>query len=187
MKILAFAASNSTKSINKMLVTSATKYYKDPRDIVEIIDLNDFEMPLFSQDIESRDGIPTNAKVFKEKIEWADLIIISFAEHNGNYSVAYKNIIDWVSRIKGTKVYDNKKMFLLSTCRGKRGAQTVLEIAKLRIPFDGGQVLETFSLPEFELNFVENKGIVNPLYRSQLESKVRKTKKILKNELEITN
>lgn len=185
MKILAFAASNSTQSINKMLVTSVTKYYKATDDIIEIIDLNDFEMPLFSQDTELKDGVPMNAWAFKEKIEWADLIIISFAEHNGNYSVAYKNIIDWVSRIRGSKVYDNKKMFLLSTCRGKRGAQTVLEIAKNRMPFDGGEVLETFSLPEFEVNFIEDKGVINPLYRSQLESKIRKTKKLVNNGLKI--
>lgn len=180
MKILVFGASNSSDSINKKLATSVSKYYKEIDDHIEIIDLNDFEMPLFSKDREKTTGIPAAAHHFADKIDRADFLIISFAENNGNYTVAYKNLTDWTSRIKGRKLYNGKPVFLLATSQGERGGLTVLEIATARLPRDGAEVLETFSLPEFDKNFEEGKGVISPLFRSQLEAKVRKTKRLIK-------
>ncbi len=179
MKIVAFAGSNSLQSINKKLVTSVSKYYKETDDIVEVLDLNDFEMPLFSKEREKENGIPSLAYNFANKIDEADFILLSLAENNGNYNVAYKNITDWISRIPGRKIYNGKPIFVMATSDGKRGGQTVLDIAVNRLPFDGAEVLESFSLPEFQLNFQEGKGVINPQYRSQLEAKVRKTKRLL--------
>lgn len=183
MNILVFGASNSSDSINKKFASSVSKYYKEIDDHTDIIDLNDFEMPLFSKDREKALGIPEAAHRFAAKIDHADLIIISFAENNGNYTVAYKNLTDWTSRIKGRKLYNGKPVFLLATSQGARGGLTVLEIATDRVPRDGAEVLETFSLPEFDKNFEEGKGVTDPLLRSQLEAKVRRTKKLMKEKL----
>lgn len=187
MKVLVFGASNSSTSINKKFAVSTSKYYKE--DEVRVLDLNDFEMPIYGVDRQAADGIPGLASDFAQQLDWADLIIISFAEHNGNYTIAYKNIIDWVSRIRGRRPYQDKHVFLLSTSAGARGGQSVLDIATQRMPFDGATVLDTFSLPEFEKNFEDGKGLTNPLLRSQLEAKVRKTKremaKILTNRTQI--
>ena len=90
MKLLAFAASNSKKSINKRLVTYAASLLEGAD--VEVLDLNDYEMPLFSVDKEEELGHPALAKAFLAKIAASDALIISFAEHNGSYSVAYKNL-----------------------------------------------------------------------------------------------
>lgn len=184
MKILIFAASNSHVSINKKFVISVSKYYKELTDQKEILDLNDYDMPIYSKQYEEQNGIPQKALDFVAKIDWADLILVSFAEHNGNYSACYKNIIDWVSKIKGRKVYPNKAVFLLATSPGPRGAQSVLQIAANRMPFDGAEVLETFSLPEFNKNFEEGKGIINNIFRNELEAKVRKTKRSMASRLE---
>ncbi len=183
MKILVFGASNSSDSINKKFATSVSKYYKEKEDSIEVIDLNDFEMPLFSKDKEREIGLPNEALHFAEKIDNSDLILISFAENNGNYNVGYKNLVDWTSRIKGRKIYNGKPVFLLATSQGKRGGQSVLQIATERMPFDGAEVLETFSLPEFHINFEEGKGVTTPLLRSQLEAKVRKTKRLMAERL----
>lgn len=179
MKILAFAASNSSTSINKQFVSSVSRYYKEIDDEIEIIDLRDYAAPLFSPDLEREKGTPAEALAFAEKIDCTDFILISYAEHNGNYSAAYKNITDWVSRIKGRKLFNGKPVFLMATSNGARGGQSVLSIASQRLPWDGAEVLETFSLPEFSKNFEEGKGVVNPLLRSQLEAKVRKTKRMM--------
>lgn len=56
MKLLAFAASNSRKSINKLLVTYASSMVEDAE--VEVLDLNDYELPLFSEDREAQIGQP---------------------------------------------------------------------------------------------------------------------------------
>lgn len=183
MKILAFAASNSSTSINKQFVSSVSKYYKEVDDEIDIIDLRDYELPLFSPDLEREQGIPSQAIAFAEKIDWADFILISYAEHNGNYSACYKNITDWVSRIKGRKLFNNKPVFLMATSNGARGGQSVLAIASQRLPWDGAEVIETFSLPEFSKNFEAGKGVINGLLRSQLEAKVRKTKRLMAERL----
>ena len=97
-KIVAFGASSSKKSINKQFASYAASLISDADSI--IIDLNDFEMPIYSIDYENDKGIPEKAFKFKEIIKSADGIIISFAEHNSVYTAAFKNIFDWISRIE---------------------------------------------------------------------------------------
>lgn len=184
MKILAFAGSNSSDSINKRLVTSVSKYYKEKEDEIQILDLNDFEMPLFSKDKEKKDGIPDLAHEFAKRLDWADLILISFAENNGSYNVGYKNLIDWVSRIRGRKIFPDKPVFIMATSEGAKGGKSVLAAAEDRLPRDGANLLDTFSLPEFSKNFEDGKGVTTPLYRSELEAKVRKTKRSMAKILE---
>ena len=113
MKVVAFAASNSRNSINKLLVTYAASLLDSWE--TEILEINDFELPLFSVDREAELGQPELAKLFLKKLADADAIIISFAEHNLSYSAAYKNLFDWCSRIT-PKVFQGKPMVLLSTC-----------------------------------------------------------------------
>ena len=157
-KIVAFGASSSKKSINKQFASYAASLISDADSI--IIDLNDFEMPIYSIDYENEKGIPEKAFKFKEIIKSADGIIISFAEHNSVYTAAFKNIFDWISRIEKI-VWYNKPMLLLSTSDGSRGAKTVLEIAHKRISRGNPHSIPTFSLPNFDDNFEINKGITN--------------------------
>lgn len=164
-KIIAFGASSSKNSINKKLATYTANLFENAA--LEILDLNDYEMPIYSADKEKENGIPQLAQDFYAKIGNSDLIIISFAEHNGSYSSAFKNIFDWSSRING-KTFQEKPMLLLSTSPGSRGGATVLEIAKSRFPFQGGIIKGSFSLPSFNDNFDDEKGIVNPVLKSQL-------------------
>lgn len=157
-KIVAFGASSSKKSINKDFATFVASQVKDV-DVL-VLDLNDFEMPIYSIDYENDYGIPKKAFKFKEKLKSANGIVISFAEHNGVYTAAFKNIFDWISRIEKI-VWYNKPMFLLSTSDGSRGAQTVLEIAYKRISRGNPYEIPTFALPKFYDNFDNQKGIID--------------------------
>ena len=67
MKIIAFAGSPSKKSINKKLASYAASLFENAQ--VEILDLNDYEMPLFSVDKEIIIGQHELAKAFLEWIE----------------------------------------------------------------------------------------------------------------------
>lgn len=174
MKILAFAGSNSSTSINKKLV----KYTVDKLNVseYEILYLNDFEMPIYSSDREKKEGLPKLAYDFANKIDTADLLLVSLAEHNGNYSAAFKNLMDWVSRIPERKIFGEKPMFLMATSPGKRGGASVLEIASKRFPFDGTTVVDTFSLLFFYEYFDDEKGITNEEKMKELEGKLEKLK-----------
>lgn len=157
-KIIAFAGSSSNNSINKQLVTYTTSLFNNAD--VEILDLNNYEMPLYSIDKEKENGFPDLAIQFLSKIGNADLLVVSLAEHNGNYSTAFKNILDWTSRIN-PKVFQSKKMLLMATSPGARGGSSVLEIAKDRFPRHDAELVGTFSLPSFNDNFDKDKGITN--------------------------
>ncbi|MDD2830339.1 MAG: NAD(P)H-dependent oxidoreductase [Sulfuricurvum sp.] len=166
MKVIAFAASSSKYSINKMLVTYVAGLLQNCE--VEILDLNDYELPLFSVDRENELGHPDLAKAFFNKIGQSDALIISFAEHNGSYTAAYKSLFDWCSRID-SKVFQNKPMFLLSTSPGSRGGATVLATASASAQFFGGHVKASISVPSFNQNFdLETERIINPEINIQI-------------------
>lgn len=156
--ILAFGASSSKKSINKKLADFTANQVSNAE--ITLFDLNDFEMPIFSVDRELEAGIPTLAYKFKEHIKSADGIIISFAEHNGAYSAAFKNIFDWISRID-KDIWMNKPMFLLATSPGKRGGQSVLDSAVNKFKLMNKNIIVSFSLPSFPNNFSEDNGITD--------------------------
>lgn len=164
-KILAFGASSSKTSINKQLATYAANQFDNAT--VEILDLNDYEMPVFSTDKEVENGIPQLAHDFYNKLGTVDLIIISFAEHNGAYSAAFKNIFDWASRING-KTFHHKQVLLMATSPGARGGSSVLEIAQNRFPFQGATVVGSFSLPNFYENYDTVNGITNEDAKKEL-------------------
>lgn len=167
MTILAFAASNSRNSINKALVTYAATLIDND---VEIIDLSDYEMPLYSQDREQTDGIPAQAQQFYDKIGQADALLISFAEHNGNVTAAYKNLFDWTSRIN-QKVYQNKPAVLLSSSPGPHGAASALGITKRSAPYAGLEVKADMSVGSFYNNFdMENGRLANSEVQTALET-----------------
>ena len=171
MKIIAFAGSPSKKSINKKLAAYAAGLFENAQ--VEVLDLNDYEMPLFSVDKEAEIGQHPLAKVFLEKIAAADILVVSLAENNGNYSAAFKNTVDWCSRIN-PKIFQDKPMLLMATSPGARGGASVLEIAKNNFPRFNTEIKAVFSLPSFNDNFDVEKGeISNAELDNQLKEIVK--------------
>lgn len=167
MKVLAFAASNSKQSINRILVTYAAHLVADAS--VEVLDINDYEMPLFSVDRERELGQPQQAQEFFQKIGAADAIVVSYAEHNGSYSAAYKNLFDWTSRIN-TGVFQHKPMVLLATSPGPGGGRNVLAAAAQSAPHFAADVKATLSVPRFHDNFdSEANEFIDAEIRSELQ------------------
>lgn len=166
MKILAFAGSNSSQSINKKLALYAAGLFENAS--VETLDLNDYELPLYSIDREKEIGKPELAGKFLQKMQQADIIVLSLAEHNAAFSAAFKNIYDWASR-QDKKVFAEKPMLLLATSPGKGGGRNVIEVGKISLPKYGGNIKDTFYLPEFNTNFDTEEGkISNSEYDKEL-------------------
>lgn len=173
MKILAIAGSNSDTSINRQLVTYATTLFENAE--VEIVDMNDFEMPIYKHQSEVENGVPQQAIDLASKIDGADVLLVSLSEHNGTYSTAFKNVFDWTSRIKQRAVWNEKPMLLMATAPGGRGGLGVLEAAEKRFPLHGGNIVDTFTLPFFNDNFDrENQKISNTEKDSELKEKIAK-------------
>lgn len=158
MKLIAFGASYSNDSINQKFATYAAKQFAGAD--IEILDLRNYWLPLYTTDVETEIGHPEEVTHFLAKLEQADLIVISLAEYNGSYATAFKNLFDWASRVK-MNFFEGKELLLLSTSPGPRGGLTVLQTAKERFPFHGATIAGTFSLPNFYDNFSEETGILN--------------------------
>ena len=177
MKILAFAGSTSSTSINRELVKFVLKDFQEEE--INLIDLNDFTMPVFSVDLEKK-GFPEEAHRFLKVIEECEVIICSLAEHNRSYSAAFKNVFDWASRIN-IKVFQNKPMLLMSTSPGGYGGGNVMNTAKTFFPQFAADIKDTFSLPKFYENFDLESGVINPDLLADLKDKISNFKIQVKN------
>ncbi|PKR80111.1 NADPH-dependent FMN reductase [Brumimicrobium salinarum] len=156
MKIIGFAGSNSRNSINKKLVKHTLDKIENQN--TEWLDITDYPLPIFGVDLEEKEGYPESIKSFLERIHSADGIIISLAEHNGSYTVAAKNLLDWCSRYQ-SGFFQDKPVFLMGTSPGSYGAKNVLDAAKKRLPKFGANIISVFSLPSFNDHFSEKEGI----------------------------
>jgi len=147
MNILAFAASNSRHSINRALIGNATVRLAQivPAAQIDTLDLNDYEMPIYSIDREHADGIPAPAREFFARIGAVDAVLVSFAEHNGFVTAAWKNVFDWMSRIE-MKLWQGKPVAMLAASPGPRAGANVLASQKLLAPHFGADLRGTLGI-----------------------------------------
>lgn len=172
MKILAFAASNSLHSINRQLALHAAQQVDG--GVVELLDINDYELPIYSEQREMKLGQPARARAFYDRIGQADALVVSFAEHNGTYTAAWKNLLDWVSRID-RDIFRQKPALFLATSPGKMGGASVLRQAVKSAPHFGAKLVASMGLPQFHENFDPYRGrLVNGHYERQLRWATRK-------------
>jgi len=123
-KILAFAGSTRKNSHNKQLVKIAADGAKKSGAEVTVIDLADYPLPLFDEDLEAA-GFPEEATKLKELMKSHDGFIISSPEYNSSISAVLKNAIDWASRKTGDEAplaaFTGKTAAIISASPGGLG------------------------------------------------------------------
>ena len=159
--ILAFAGSNSSTSINYRLVQYTTSLLDDQE--YRLLNMAQYPFPMYSEDDEKQTGYSNSLRELKEDIQNAEGLILSVNEHNGNPSAYFKNVLDWLSRLD-RNFLAGTKIFLMSTSRGKRGAKGSFEVVQNMLPKFGGEIVASFSLPEFHENF-GNEGITDEIFK----------------------
>ncbi len=97
-RILAFAGSTRRESFNKKLVQIAAAGAKEAGAEVTVIDLKDYPLPLFDQDLEAADGLPGNALKLKQLFLDHQGLVIASPEYNSSITAVLKNTLDWISR-----------------------------------------------------------------------------------------
>ena len=158
-KILAFAGSNSSTSINFQLVKHTVSLVTGHS--VQLLQMSKYPFPMFSEDLEKKEGYSNSLIELKNDIQKSDALILSVNEHNGNPSAYFKNLLDWLSRVERKFVAD-KKVLLMATSKGKRGGLGALEVTEALLPRFGAEIVASFSLPSFGDNFEEGSGITDP-------------------------
>lgn len=167
--MLVFVGSNSSKSINKQLTKAVLKEL----DITHtFVDLKALDIPLFSEDLEREIKSPEGIVYLKEQIDSFEHIFITTNEHNQNLSAFLKNILDWLSRMELTFL-ENKKIFILSTSNGKRGALGANESLQKLVERFGCTVFESYAFSSFSENFdTENQQITNKDFLTTIQNKL---------------
>lgn len=167
MKILAIGTSNNRQSINRTLATY-TASLADHAE-VKVLDIADYELPIYSAEREQALGKPDLAQAVYRQIGDSDALVISFAEHNGSYTAAWKNLFDWMSRIN-MRVFQDKPTVYLSTSPGAGGAASVLAAAVNSAPYFGVQLVDSVSVPSFHDNYdKDNDAVSDPKIRARLQ------------------
>ena len=135
-KILAFAGSARKDSLNKKLLKIAVEGAQAAGADVTLVDLADFELPLFNQDLESDMGMPDIAGKFKRLMIAHDGFLIASPEYNSAFSPLLKNTIDWASRSESDDepplmAYRGKTAAILSTSPGGLGGMRGLVMLRM--------------------------------------------------------
>jgi chromate reductase len=98
INLVAFAGSTRAQSYNKKLVKIAAEGAKAAGAEVVFIDLRDYPMPLFDEDLEKEKGMPEAAARFKKTLVENEGFLLSAPEYNSSITAVLKNVIDWASR-----------------------------------------------------------------------------------------
>jgi NAD(P)H-dependent FMN reductase len=145
VKILAFSGSGRKNSVNKKVVAIAAKGAQEAGAEVTIINLEDFDMPIFNEDLEAEQGMPIEAQAFKELMISHDGFLISSPEYNSSYSSLFKNAIDWASRKTGDEApmaaYRGKVAAIMAASPGSLGGMRVLVVLRMLMENLGTMVL----------------------------------------------
>lgn len=129
-KILAFAGSLRSGSYNKKLVKIAAEGAKEAGADVTYVDLKDYPMPIFDEDLETSEGLPPNARKLKDIFLKHDGLLVACPENNGSFPSAFKNAIDWLSRpVEGfppLECFVNRTAIIMAASTGYWGGVRVL-------------------------------------------------------------
>src|SRR5262245_51037140 len=97
-RIVALAGSLRQESYNKRLLKIAVAAAKAAGADVTHLDLRDFPLPLFDEDLEAREGPPLPAQKLKAIFKAQEGMLLACPEYNSSITGVLKNAIDWLSR-----------------------------------------------------------------------------------------
>lgn len=152
-KILAFAASARSESFNRKFLAVAVEAATAAGAEVTLLDLNEFEMPLYHGDLEAAHGLPPNAvRLTKLILEHRGLLIAS-PEYNSMITPLLKNTIDWCTRDE-VDPFDGRVVAVISASPGPYGGVLSLRMAQLLLLGLGCHVISgKCSLPRADKAF----------------------------------
>lgn len=157
MDVFIMAGSLRAESFNKRLIANIKQSLISQGHQVDVGDMNEFEVPLYNQDEEDSEGHPAGALKMSERMSAADAIIFSLPEYNFSISGVFKNLIDWISRIKPSP-WQDKNILLCSASPSMVGGNRGLWVARMSLESCGSLVYPNmFSLAQAHSAFEGDK------------------------------
>ena len=177
-KLIAFSGSTRTESLNKKLIACAVTMFKEKGQEIEIINLAEYDLPIYNGDIE-QSSFPDNVTKLYKKFKEADGFVIASPEYNSSFSPLLKNVVDWVSRPQNNEpsltAFAGKTAMIIAASMGPLGG--IRGIYQLRWVLENIMMHVSpsiMALPVAHEAFDENGQIKEEKYKKMLESSVIK-------------
>ncbi len=128
--ILAFAGSARKDSHNRKLVAVAARMAEELGADVTLLDMADYDAPLFNGDMADDDGLPETMQRLKAQMKASDGFLIATPEYNGFFPALIKNVFDWCTNIEeGEKIMEptmGKRVGIIAAATGPLGGVRVI-------------------------------------------------------------
>jgi NAD(P)H-dependent FMN reductase len=182
-KIIALAGSLRKESFNQKIINEAARFARQTGAEVEIIKLNELNIPIFNEDIEAQ-GTPADAQLLKEKLCVADGILLASPEYNGSITAALKNAIDWASRTEQDAIpaFTNKVVALFAASPGGLGGLRGLNHVRDILSGIGSLVLaDQLSIPAVHTLLDDNGQINDPATAEKVSALAHQLVSVINN------
>jgi chromate reductase len=173
-RILAFSGSARQESYNQRLVQVAAEGARNAGAEVTVINLRDYPLPVFDEDLEREQGAPDNATKLKQLFLEHNGLLIASPEYNSSISPLLKNTIDWVSRQAEGEgrlaAYQGKVAAVMATSPGGLGGLRGLVHIRSILSNIGVIVLpHQIAVPNASIAFDEDGQLKNEQQRAQVQ------------------
>jgi len=181
MRLLFFAGSTREGSYNKKLARLA-QHIATANGIEGVfVDLKDYPMPLYHDDLEANEGPPQKAAEFKALLAEYQGVFIATPEYNSSIPALLKNTIDWVTRVRakgetGLEVYKTRVFAISGASPGYYGAmRSLLTLRQILVVGVGATVIpQQLALPRANDAFEEDGSLKDKAQQNMLKDVVEK-------------
>ena len=132
-RVLVFAGSARRDALSKRVARAAAASVAAAGGVPTLIDLADFDMPMYSGDIEASAGLPEAVVRLQSLIGGHDALLITSPEYNGSMTPLLVNTLDWCSRTDrlgrqptGLAIFAGKPAALVGSSPGALGGLRAL-------------------------------------------------------------
>jgi chromate reductase, NAD(P)H dehydrogenase (quinone) len=146
LKILVFAASLRTDSLNRKLAGVAARVARESGATVDLASMREFDVPLYDGDLEAKEGISVGAQELRRRLLESDAFILASPEYNASMPGTIKNLIDWTSRFR-PQPFDGRHGLLISAAPSLAGGNRGLWSLRMPLEHLGARIFpDMFSL-----------------------------------------
>jgi NAD(P)H-dependent FMN reductase len=177
--ILAFAGSARADSLNKRLIRAAAQAAREAGGEVTLIDLDEYPLPVYHGDLETREGMPANARRLRELFMRHHALLIASPENNASVSSLLKNTIDWLSRAdagqNGLVPFKGKVAALVAASPGALGGlRGLVHLRQILMTLNVLVLTEQFALPRAHEAFGPDGALQDPRHHASMTGVARR-------------
>jgi NAD(P)H-dependent FMN reductase len=161
-QILAFSGSARRESLNKKFLAVAVQEVKNAGGEVTLIELSDYDLPIYNGDLEDASGMPANARKLVDLIKDHAGLLIASPEYNSSITALLKNTIDWCSRADDDP-FPGKVVAVISASPGAYGGNRSLKTTQQILLHLGCHIVPAMaSLPQAHKAFGADGKLTEP-------------------------